>query len=110
MYLLVEVHELCSFEMLRETVHQIAAHCKKENLNKVLVDLTNMDGDFNTLDRYKIGLEIAKTWGRGIQVATVAQENKINFLVEHVAVNRGATLSVFTKIDSALKWLQVNQE
>ncbi len=110
MYLLVEVHELYSFEMLREAVHQIAVHCKKENLNKVLVDLTNMNGDFNILDRYKIGLEIANTWERGVQVAAVAKENQVNFLVENVAVNRGSTLSVFTKIDPALKWLQINQE
>lgn len=109
-YLLVEINEGYSFKMLKETVHQIIAHSKKENLGKVLVDLTNMDGEFKTIDRYEIGLEIAKVWGQGVQVATVARESQVNFLVENVAVNRGAKLRVFIKIEPALEWLSLEQE
>ena len=109
-YLLIEVNEAYSFMLAKKLVHQIVAYGKKENLNKILLDLRNMDGDFKIMDRYEIGVEVAKVWGKDVQVASLAKESEINFLVENVAVNRGAKLRVFSILEPALEWLNVTDK
>jgi len=106
-YLLVEVSGVYSLKFFIELIHEVTEHGKKENFNKMLVDIRNVDGNPSALDRYQIGLEISKRWGKNIQVASLAKESSINFLVENVAVNRGANFQVFTEVEPALEWLGV---
>lgn len=106
-YLLVEISEEYSLKLIIEIIHEIMERGEKENINKALVDIRNMQGNPSILDRYKIGLEISKIWGKKIQGASVGKKNLINYVAENVAVNRGANFKVFTEIQSALEWLEV---
>lgn len=106
-YLLVEVSGIYSQKFFIELVREIAKHGKNENFDKVLVDIRNVEGDPSIFDRYQIGLEISRTWGKNIQVAAVAREDVISLMIENVAVNRGANFQVFTKVESALEWLNL---
>lgn len=105
-YLLVELSGEFSLNLIMDVIHKIVEKGKNENINKVLVDIRTLEGNPSILDRYKIGLEISKVWGKKIQVASIGKKNLNNYVAENVAVNRGAKFRVFTEIESALEWLE----
>jgi hypothetical protein len=107
-YLLVESDEPYSLPMFFMTIHEVAERCRLEDLKKALIDISKMSGSPSTIDRYETGLEIAKYWGARLQVAAIASKEKINFLAETVAVNRGAHFKVFWSASEALEWLGVD--
>ena len=107
--MLVEVSEPYSLALFMSTVHDVADHCRRENLNKVLVDLRKVEGSPNIFDRYRIGIEIAKVWGAKIKVAALAKPGTINRMVENTAVNRGAKLMTTFDEETALTWLEVEK-
>jgi hypothetical protein len=107
-YLLVESDEPYSLSMFFMTIHEVAERCVGEDLKKALVDLSKMSGSPNTIDRHETGIEIAKYWGARVQVTAIASKDKINFLAETVAVNRGAHFRVFWSASEALEWLGVD--
>jgi len=69
-----------------------------------------VDGNPSIIDRYHIGLEISKHWAKDIQAAAVVREEVFREITENVAVNRGANFRVFTKIESALAWVEVSDK
>ncbi|MBI3150899.1 MAG: hypothetical protein HYZ21_02095 [Chloroflexi bacterium] len=109
-YLFVENFESFSSKALFGLIQEISEHCKRESLDKVLVDLREIRGHISIVDRYELGKEIAKVIGPKIKVAAVAQMNLINYLMENSAVNRGAKIRVFTEIKKALEWLEVKEQ
>jgi hypothetical protein len=106
-YLFVEVSEAYSLDILMSTIHEVAEHCRKENLNKALIDLRQMEGSPNIFDRYRIGIEIAKAWGAKIKVAVIAKPGVVNRMAENTAVNRGAKLMTVFDEETALTWLEI---
>ena len=106
-YLFVEVNEAYSLDILMSTIHDVAEHCRKENLNKVLIDLRKMEGSPNIFDRYRIGIEIARVWGAKIKVAVIARSGVINRMTENTAVNRGEKLIAVFDEETALTWLEL---
>ena len=71
------------------------------------MDLTQMEGNPNILDRYTIGVEVARICGATIQGAAIAKQSITNYMVENVAVNRGAKLKVVSTFEEAMKWLEL---
>ena len=106
-YLFVEVSEPYSLNKLIATIHEVAEHCQKENLNKVLVDISKMDGSPPMFDRYRLGLEMVKAWGPRIKVAVIARPGMVNRMTENTAVNRGAKVMAASDVETALDWLEV---
>jgi len=106
-YLFVEVAESYSLALLLTIIQEVADHCQKENLHKAIVDLTQMEGNPNILDRYTIGVEVARICGATIQCAAIAKQSVTNYMVENVAVNRGAKLKVVSTLEEAMKWLEL---
>ena len=106
-YLCVDVSEPYSLDLLMSTIHEVADHCRKENLRKVLVDLRKMEGNPNIFDRYRIGIEITRVWGAKLKVAVIARPGTINRMAENTAVNRGAKLIATFDEESALTWLEI---
>ena len=106
-YLLVEFSEPFSLEMMISAVHEVLRRCEEQNLKKVLADLRNMPGDPSILERYQIGVEIAKTWRRRVQAALVMQPGKLSHMTENTAVNRGAHLLSTSDAVRAMEWLGV---
>ena len=107
-YLLVQSNEPYSMNLFFTTIHEVSKRCENEKLNKVLVDIREMSGNPSIIDRYETGVRIAEVWGSKIKAAGVARRSMINFMVETVAVNRGAEFRVFSDMDLALKWLELS--
>jgi len=106
-YLFIDVDEPYSLKLFLSTIHEVADHCRKENLNRVLIDLRKMEGSPNVFDRYEVGIEIVKAWGARIKVAVIARPSILNRMTENTAVNRGAKLLATSEMEDALKWLEV---
>ena len=109
-YLLEEASGNYSLNFLVSIIHDLADRCQKENLNKALLDLRNVEGNHSILDRYRFGVEIANAWGPKIKVVTVARPEAINKMGENTAVNRGANVWVTSDMDIALQWLGVENK
>ncbi|MFN8388112.1 MAG: hypothetical protein U0X92_17080 [Anaerolineales bacterium] len=69
-YLLVEITEPYSVKMITSAIHEVTAFCTAHNLNKALVDLRSILTR-RILERHLLGIELAKAWGRRIQVAVI---------------------------------------
>jgi hypothetical protein len=108
-YLLVEFAKPYSLNVALAIVHDIADRCQKDSLYTVLIDFTKMEGNPSILDRYHLGVEIARVWGPRIRSALVVKHNIINYMMENVAINRGAKVKSFSELNSALKWLGVTE-
>ena len=86
----------------------IAETCKKEKLNKVLVNALEVKGtDLSVLERYFIGEKMAELLP-AIKVAVVWPEKHITKFGETVARNRGAFVNVVGDVETAQKWLMAN--
>lgn len=109
-YLVVEVTEPYSLKMMKSVIQQIADTCGEEDLDKVLVDLRTIDETISIMDRYEIGVRVAKIIGPKIKVAGVAQKALINRMAETVTVNRYGKLKVFSDMEEAMEWLGVGEK
>jgi anti-anti-sigma regulatory factor len=79
--------------------------CKKENVNKVIIDALNLIGtDITTMDRFDVGESIANHL-RGVKLAVVWPKEHINKFTETVAINRVSLINIVDTIDAAQKWL-----
>jgi hypothetical protein len=106
-YLFIEVSEPYSLKLAISTIHEIADRCRAENLYKVLIDLSKVEGNPSIFDRYLAGIEIVRLWGSRIKAAVLARPGMINRMTENTAVNRGVKLLAVSDMESALKWLEV---
>ena len=106
-YLFVEVSEPYSLKLAISTIHEIADQCRAENLYKVLIDMSKVEGHLSIFDRYLVGIEIVRLWGSRIKAVVLAKPSMINRVTENTAVNRGAKLQVVSDMASALQWLEV---
>ena len=106
-YLLVNIDEPYSLDLLLSTVRETGEICRRDHLDKVLVDLRSVGTNVSIMDRYDIGVQVSKEIGREIRVAVVGKRNLLNYMAEIVAGNRGARMKVFFRVDAALKWLGV---
>ena len=105
-YLFVEVSDPYSLKLAISTIHEVADRCRSENLYKVLIDMSKVEGHLSIFDRYLVGIEIVRVWGSRIKAVVLARPNMINRVTENTAVNRGAKLHVVSDMESALKWLE----
>jgi len=83
----------------------LADTCRKEKINKVLVNALELKGtDLSVLERYFIGEKIADILPT-IKMAVVWPEQHITNFAETVARNRGGFVKVVGNIENARKWL-----
>ena len=107
-YLLVEISEPYTLDLYLGVIHEVAALCDQDKLRKALIDFSQSDADPSITDRYVLGSEIARAWSYKIQGAGVARGEIINYVMENVAVNRGANVKAFTTRHEALNWLGIS--
>ena len=107
-YLLVEINESYSLDRYLSIIREIANICNSAGLKKVLIDFSQVDANPSIMDRYTLGSEIARVWKFKIQGAGIGRRETINFMIENVAVNRGANVKGFTAKADALKWLGIS--
>ena len=109
-YLLVEVSEPYTLDLYRSIIHEVANRSEQDGLHKVLIDFSGVIGEPSIMDRYTLGIEIAQSWKNTIQGAGVARQESINFVMENVAVNRGANVKAFRQRKAALIWLGMDPD
>ena len=107
-YLLVEIIEPYTLGLYLNVVREVAKRCDTDGLHKVLVDFSLVEGEPSITDRFVIGKEVAQLWRYKIQGAGVARGETINYVMENVAVNRGAHVKAFTTRQAALQWLGIS--
>jgi len=108
-YLLVEITEPISVKLLLSAIQEMADFCQRENLNKVLIDMRTVQEEISIIDRYTLGVNVAKVMGSKITIAVVAPDALITRVAENAAVNRYGKLKVFSEIQKALEWLGVGE-
>jgi hypothetical protein len=94
-----------SFAALSDSIEQVYKECQKNNINKILVDISRAKGHWEEFDRFKIGEKISQLYKWHYKILTVEKENKINKFVENTAVNRGVNLLVTHDKKEGLDWL-----
>jgi alpha-D-ribose 1-methylphosphonate 5-phosphate C-P lyase len=83
--------------------------CKKNNLNRVLLDLTGVTGKTNTFADYELA-KLLESWGLGkiiIQAALVQNADILpaGRFFETTSRNRNINVSVFTDKKNAEEWI-----
>ena len=107
-HLFVEISGPYSLEYFLECVENVAVRCREASLSKVLVDLRGVTGHPSIMDRYRIGVALADSWGSGIQGAMIAPRSMVNRMTETVVFNRGGRIRVFFDRPEAVAWLGVS--
>ena len=108
-YLFVEVTDPVNIKELVSAIQGMADYCQHENLNKILIDARPVHERLSVLDRYTVGVNIAKVIGSKTALALVAREELINHVTENAAVNRYGKLKVFSDMDKAMAWLELGE-
>ena len=108
-YLFVKLTEPYSLKFAFSFLREFAIRCRRGHLEKALIDGAILEGKISIWDRYQIGKEFARVVGPKIKVAFVARQDLINLTMENVVVNRSGRLKVFREMESALKWLGVEE-
>jgi len=87
----------------------ISEECKKEKIDKVLVNGLSLSGtNVPTMDRFFVAENIANILGPKVKIAVVWPKEHINKFAETVAVNRGSLIKVVDSIEAAQNWLLGN--
>ena len=84
----------------------IYAKCETEGIYNMLFNALEVEGiDVPTIERYFLGVESAEQLHYKVKLAVVWHQEYVNYLGERIAVDRGASVSVFGSVEPALKWL-----
>jgi hypothetical protein len=108
-YLFVRAAEPYSLKLNFSFLREFAEICNREHLEKALVDVSILEGPICIWDRYQIGEEYVRVMGPKIKVAVVAKRDLIDLTTENVVVNRTGRIKVFHEMESALKWVEVEE-
>jgi len=93
-------------KVYREALQEVAEFCRRNGLKKVLADISMRTDTIPVIDRFQLGIEMAKILGHRIKMAILAPPATIDRLGENSAVNRGGRVFVTSRLDQALEWLE----
>ena len=96
----------CEVAWVLALIDRVADAATSTPTRSVLVDVTALQVTLTDLDRYNIGMQVARRW-RGVPYAMVAAPEVVDprRFGEMVARNRGVHGQVFTDRAEALRWL-----
>jgi len=106
-YLFVRFAEPYQFERAIAFMKEVGEVCRQEKFSKVLVDL-NGGAEISLMEGFRLGSTGAETFRSLAKVAVVSQSVLIQF-VETVGINRGGNVRMFTELEKARKWLDVEE-
>jgi len=105
-YLFVSVRGPWNVSIIEKYILEVRQRLDELGYKRVLVDdqqLTYPGG--SSIERYKVGVIIAREWGPYIKAAVISQPENISRYTETTAINRGANFMVFSDQEEAKKWL-----
>lgn len=108
-YIYVEYDEEYSIDVFVSTSKQVFDFCQAKNYRKVLVNITNMPGKVRTLQRFEIGVQGSLLFRNLIKVAVLYRVEEIDWFAETVSKNRGLNAKIFSDLDKAMEWLEVEK-
>ena len=91
----------------KEAIQEAWNLCEQYDLTKILADIRERNDRIPVVDRFDLGVEMAKILGNKMQLVILAHPDVIDRLGENTAVNRGGRVFVTDSLDEALKWLKV---
>jgi hypothetical protein len=84
----------------------LADACAAHRCQKALIDARGLHVDLGTLGLFRAAEDLASMTRMGLHIAILATEDMLDPFFEDVASNRGGIVGVFTKMDTALEWLE----
>ena len=109
-YLYVEYSEPYLFNNLIDMMNEVLVICEKESYQKFLVNNSNMTGKVAPMERFELAVKGASLFLYKGKYAIVYRKEEINRFAETVGDNRGLNARIFSDMDEAMKWLEVNEE
>jgi hypothetical protein len=71
-------------------IEEVLANAEATKVFKYLFDLRESEEGFSMLDKYNLGIYLAKVFGARFSVAVVIRKEHITGFLENVSFNRGA--------------------
>jgi len=106
-YLYVEFTEEYKLEKFISISREALTICKQKNHNKILVNILNMPGTLSPMQRFEAGVRGAQMFHSQFKIAVVFRKEEITRFAENVGINRGLNGRIFSDLDRALEWLEV---
>jgi hypothetical protein len=106
-YLLMKPTEAYSAESYKKAIEEARDLCNQYGLTKIIADIRERNEYIPVIDRFELGVEMARILGSKIQLVILAPPAVIDKLGENAAVNRGGRVFVTSSMEKALKWLGV---
>ena len=108
--MLVTARGNLAFDAALRLLKQVCDTAAEKQVNRILVNSLAVDGEFSTVDRYQIGVEVAEYIMQrqmNPKLAFVGKPPAIDGFGVRVAKNRGMTVEVFSNQQEALNWLDI---
>jgi hypothetical protein len=77
-------------------IDEMVANAEKTGVYKCLFDLRRSEEGFSMLDKYDLGIHLAKVFGSRYTIAVLIRREHITGFLENVSSNRGAVGFVIT--------------
>ena len=94
-----------SFAAFRDLMNNVHKECQKNNLKRILIDVSEAKGEWGAFTRFKVGEKVSEVFKYFYKILAIEKEEKINKFAENTAVNRGANLLVTSDRKKGLEWL-----
>lgn len=105
-YLIVRIEGEWTADTMREAIKDTAKAARQRGFRLILADCRRLHAPKTEFSRFEAGQDVARYLARDFKVAVLYPKDFINQFAEDVAVNRGASMGVFSDLDEALSWLK----
>jgi len=106
-YIYLEFSEPYTREKFFSISNNVLEICEKENFKKILVNIQNMPGRVMAMERFELGVQGALLFSHKATIAVVYRKEEIDGFAETVGVNRGLSARIFSDVEKACEWLEV---
>jgi hypothetical protein len=106
--LLVTASGTLAFDAALRLLKQVCDTAAEKQVNKILVNGLAVDGEFSTLERYRLGVEVAVYLDQRQmrpRIAFVGKPPALDGFGVRVGQNRGLTTEMFSSQQEARDWL-----
>jgi hypothetical protein len=108
--MLVTARGTLALDAALRLLKQVCDTAAEKQVNRILVNSLAVDGEFSTVDRYQLGVEVAgyiMQRQMNPKLAFVGKPPTIDGFGVRVAKTRGMTVEVFSSQQEALNWLDI---
>ncbi len=102
-------NEAYSIENYKQAMNEAITFCRQHGLTRILADIRSLEHCIPLIDKYELGVHIARLLGSQVRLAILAQACIIDKLGENAAVNRGGKVLVTEDLKLAMEWLKAEE-